>query len=308
MGSFITMAGGITAVALMQTGAIAVPAAAHAAVHVPCSTPALIAAINTANSDGSGTIRLASRCTYVLTSPAAAGRGPDGLPIINGNIRLIGGDTTTIRRAASAPHFRIVEVAAGATLSLQRLDIAGGNADGTIPGNDTGGAILNSRGTIELVRTTVMDSVADSGAGISNGSGQIEITRSLLRGNRTRTGGGGGGGLYNDGTIGMTQVDFVGNAANTNGGGIYNGQGGRIHALRLTMSDNFARAGGGAFYNATDGSLTLTHAVVVHNTAGSGGGIFNAGIPSRVEIFDSRITTNDPGNCVPRNTLLGCSN
>jgi hypothetical protein len=271
-------------------------------VNVPCSTPALISAINTANSNGSGTIRLASFCTYVLTSAAATGRGPDGLPIISGNIRLIGGESTTIRRSASAPHFRIVEVAAGAALSLQRLYIAGGNADGTIPGNDTGGAILNSRGTIELIRTTVMDSIADSGAGISNASGRMNITRTILQGNRTRAGGGGGAGLYNDGTIWLTSVRFTGNAANTNGGGVYNGQGGRIHAIRLTLNRNFARIGGGGIYNAPDGSLALTHALIIRNTAGSGGGLFNAGITSRVAIFASLIAANNPNKCVPRNT------
>ena len=307
MGSVIRVAGSIAAATVIQAGVVTT---AHAAqlVNVPCSTPALISAINAANSNGWGTLRLAAYCDYVLTSAVGAGRGPSGLPIITGNIRLIGGDSTIIRRSFSAPRFRILEVSAGAALGLDRIYIAGGRTDGTIPGNDTGGGILISRGTVELYRTTVMRNTADNGAGISNDSGRLKMGRTIIRDNATNAGGGGGGGLYNDGTIKLDRVHFIGNRANTNGGAIYNGQGGRTQAYRVTFARNSARANGGGIYNASDGSVRLTRGLVVHNRATDGGGIFNAGISSRVLIFSSLIAANDPNNCAPINTLFGCSN
>src|SRR5262245_51047879 len=126
MGSFTRAAGGLGAAVLISAGLTVTPAMAQAKkqISVPCSTPSLIAAINTLNSLGAGTLDLASNCTYNLTSVAATGtRGPDGLPIITGNITLSGGPSTTIQRAPGSTPFRIIEVATGGILSVQGIFI-----------------------------------------------------------------------------------------------------------------------------------------------------------------------------------------
>ena len=297
---------GIGTAVLMITGmAVAQPAYARQTVNVPCSTPALIAAVNAANAFGSGTLLLASNCNYALTAPSATGRGPDGLRI-TGNLRIIGGTSTTISRSAAAPPFRIIEVAAAAGLELRNTFVMGGLTDATVPTNDTGGGILNSRGTIMLVSTTISGNTADNGAGVSNDSGRVTVSETLIQNNATRTRGGGGGGLYNDGSLGIEFSIVRGNTANTNGGGIYNGQGGRTDMFRTTFDRNTAGATGGGLFNAVDGRLVLERTLVELNAATNGGGIFNAGVPSRVSLITSLVRFNTPNNCAPAGSVPGC--
>jgi hypothetical protein len=309
MGSATRRTGGIAAATLIMAGmpVMASTANARQVVNVPCSTPSLITAINAANAIGSGTLLLASHCTYTLTSAAGTGRGPDGLPVITGNIALIGGHSTQITRSSTAAAFRIIEVAAGAVLTLRNIWLSGGNADATVPTNDTGGGILNSRGTLEVRNVTLFNNTADSGAGISNDSGRADVSFAFIENNSTRTGGGGGGGFYNDGSLVINESILRGNHANTNGGAIYNGQGGRTETIQTTIDRNSAGANGGGVYNATDGRVILLRTLVDRNTATTtGGGIFNAGIPGRVTIPGSLVTANTPNNCRPAGSVPGC--
>jgi hypothetical protein len=300
------ISGGIGAAVLMVTGtAVAQPAYARQTVNVPCSSPALVAAVNAANAVGSGTLLLASNCAYALTAPSATGRGPDGL-LITGDLRIIGGNSTTITRSAAAPAFRIIEVASGASLDLRSLFVTRGLTDATVPTNDTGGGILNSRGTITLFQTTISGNTADNGAGISNDSGRLTVANTLIQNNTTRTGGGGGGGLYNDGSLFIEISIIRANRANTNGGGIYNGQGGQTQTFRTTFDENTAGATGGGLFNAADSRLILERTLVELNTATNGGGIFNAGVPSRVPLITSLGRNNTPNNCAPAGSVAGC--
>jgi hypothetical protein len=301
--------GGTAAVVLALAGvpATASAAPARATVRVSCSTASLVAAINAANTADSGTLLLASRCTYLLTAAAGAGRGPDGLPVITGHLRIFGGTSTRIARSSTAAPFRILEVAAGASLRLERVHVSGGNADATVPTNDTGGGILNSRGTIVLDRVTVTGNTADSGAGISNDSGRLTVAETLLDANTTRAGGGGGGGLYNDGALLVEFSLLRANHANTNGGGIYNGQGGETQTFRTTIEGNTATALGGGLFNAADGRLYLENTLVDRNTAANGGGIFNAGLRSRVTLVSSSVRANAPNNCAPAGSVARCT-
>jgi hypothetical protein len=290
----------------MMTGmAVAQPAHAQT-VNVPCSAAALVTAVAAANASGSGTLQLASNCNYLLTAPSATGRGPDGL-LITGNIRIVGGRSTQISRSTAAVPFRIIEVASGAVLDLRRIFVSGGLTDATVPTNDTGGGILNSRGTILLVRTTISTNTADNGAGVSNDSGRVIVSDSRIENNTTRLTGGGGGGLYNDGSLTIQRSLIRGNRANTNGGGIYNGQGGRAETFRVTFDRNVAGATGGGLYNNTDGRLVLRQTLVELNSAANGGGIFNAGVPSRVTLFRSLVRNNTPNNCAPTGSVPGCT-
>jgi hypothetical protein len=300
--------GGTVAATLALAGIPATATAAHArqVVSVSCSTASLISAINAANTAGSGTLLLASNCTYLLTAPNGTGRGPDGLPVITGNLALIGGNSTTIARSSTAARFRILEVAAGASLLLRNVFIIGGNADATVPTNDTGGGILNSRGTLRLDHVTLSGNTADSGAGVSNDSGEADVTNTLVQNNTTRAGGGGGGGFYNDGSLTIEVSILRANHANTTGGGMYNGQGGRTETTNVTAENNTAGTNGGAFFNAADGRMAHLRTLIRNNIAANGGGIHNAGIPGRVTLTTSTVTANAPNNCAPPGAVPGC--
>ena len=301
--------GGTVAATLALAAIPATATAAHArqVVSVPCSTASLISAINTANAAGSGTLLLASNCTYLLTTPNGTGRGPDGLPVITGNIAIIGGTSTTIARSATAATaFRVLEVGAGAVLQLRSLFVLGGNANAVVPTNDTGGGILNSRGTVVLDHVTLLGNTADSGAGLSNDSGRVDATNTLIENNTTRPGGGGGGGIYNDGSLTIQVSILRNNHANTNGGSVYNGQGGRAETVNVTAENNTAGANGGGFFNAADSRLIHARTLIRDNIAANGGGIFNAGIPGRVTFTTSTATANAPNNCAPAGSVPGC--
>ncbi|MBO0854926.1 MAG: hypothetical protein J2P18_14330 [Nocardia sp.] len=312
MGSVTKATGGLAAALLIQAGLTAAPSAANAqqAVFVPCTADraaALNTAITNANTARAGTIRLASFCDYSLTapfSPTGTGRGPDGF-LINARINIIGGRSTTISRAASASKFRVLEVAPGAALFLRNVFISGGDAaTSPIPGVDTGGGILSSRGNVQLDHVTVTGNTADSGGGISNDSGRFIVVETLISRNTSR--GGGGGGIYNDGSLSVKLSRITGNHANTNGGGVFN-EFGRIEAFRTTIDRNTANANGGGLYNNSTGRAVLTLVLTEANSAASGGGIFNAGITSRVTSIDSLIRANTPNNCAPPGSVLRCT-
>lgn len=307
MGSVTRRSSGIATAALILAGMPVTAAHARQVVYVPCSTTALVSAINTANTAGSGTLELASGCDYVLTTAAGSGRGPDGLPLITGDLSIIGGTSTRIVRPPTAALFRILEVSAGAELTLRNVFVLGGKTDAMVATNDTGGGILNSRGIVVLSHTTISGNTADNGAAISNDSGRMSVEYSLIDDNATLPSGGGGGAVYNDGSLTVRFSIVSGNRANTNGGGIYNGQGGVTELARTTVTGNTAGAEGGGIYEAVDGRLRLERTLVEHNTATNGGGIFNAGSAGRVTSTGSLVRTNVPNNCAPAGSVPHCT-
>ena len=91
---------------------------------------ALIADINAANTaGGSNTITLTAPTTspYVLTVVNNTISGANGLPVIaaNDSLTIIGsGDTIERSTASGTPSFRLLDVAAGASLTLREHDAA----------------------------------------------------------------------------------------------------------------------------------------------------------------------------------------
>jgi hypothetical protein len=90
---------------------------------VPCSSSALAAAIQNANSARLAVLRLSPGCNYVLTSAASADAG---LPTITGKIIVVGGHGTEISRSSSAAPFRILNVASTGVLTLAGVTVANG--------------------------------------------------------------------------------------------------------------------------------------------------------------------------------------
>ena len=191
-----------------------------AAAPVPCgNAAALVTAVTNANSaPGGGTVALATGCVYTLVSVAATGsNGPDGLPVITGNV-TISGTQSTIRRDPSAPDFRIAEVAPGGHLTVGGVTVSGGRATTATVGTD-GGGILD-RGTLTMSRATVTDNTASNiGGGITVApGGKATLSSVNLTQNMARDGGGihvnaSATLIYGVGTI-------SGNVADSTGGGV----------------------------------------------------------------------------------------
>jgi hypothetical protein len=136
-----------------------------------------------------------------------------------------------------------------------------------------GGGIFND-GTATVTNSTLLDNSASTGGGIDNDSGTVTVTNSLLDGNTATL----GGGIYNNSSATVTVVNSAlahnkaQSSANAIGGGIYNL--GTLHVTDSTLLDNTADdAGGGVFSDAT---ATMTNCTVSGNSAnglGTAGGI-----------------------------------
>ncbi|WP_238454628.1 hypothetical protein [Micromonospora sp. ATA51] len=91
---------------------------------VPCDEEELIEAVDQANRDQGGTLKLAEHCTYELSFSDK--KDLAGLPTIKQDITIKGNDSTIKRDSEDA--FRIFRVADGGDLTLKDLTVKGGNA------------------------------------------------------------------------------------------------------------------------------------------------------------------------------------
>ncbi|HEY7492004.1 MAG TPA: right-handed parallel beta-helix repeat-containing protein, partial [Candidatus Tectomicrobia bacterium] len=289
------------------------PPARAAVFDIPAGdVAALIAVINTANGNGeANTIHLAAS-TYTLTAVDNNTNGPNGLPSITSSITIngAGADRTSIARAAGAPPFRLLHVAAPGSLTLAGVTISGGRVErdpggglfnaGTLTllgsavrnnkvsttedtpfaGTGPGGGLLNV-GLLTLLGSTISDNLADAGGGIDNRS-TLTLTNSTVSDN---TGGnedatGGCGGIRNlSGTTTITNSTIAGNVAYVFGGGLCNA--GTLILTNSTVSGNGASAGtdteAGGVTNS--GTLTITNSTITDNSAVHAvGGMVNQGL------------------------------
>jgi hypothetical protein len=258
------------------------------------TAPELIADINAANQGGgSNTIILTVPTTapYDLTAVNNTTDGPTGLPVIAAGDNLtIAGNGDTIDRSTAAA-FRLFDVAAGATLTLQSLILQNGLAFGE-DSAARGGAIYN-QGALDLSGVTVRGNRAQgyvggdgecfggngadaAGGGIWSG-GSLVLENGTAVQNNSATGGRGGD------ADGGEIINVGGMGGNAWGGGLYVA-GGTANLAGATLSDNLAQGGdaglgnasfgpgngsGGALYVAA-GRVTLTGDVVQNNIARGG--------------------------------------
>ena len=166
--------------------------------------------------------------------------------------------------------------------AFDRIVLASSLAGGTITLN---GQELGISGNLEIVGNDSDPETIDA-AGLSRvlniSSGTVSLEGlTLIGGSTTRA----GGGIYNSGTLTLTNVTVSGNSstgdpyARDGGGGIYNGWDCTLTLANVTLSGNSALLGGGINNR---GMLTLTNTTVSGNSAtgdqldcGGGGGIYN---------------------------------
>jgi hypothetical protein len=294
-----TIPSGLVAVALGGVAVVAMaPVAEARTIVVPCSTGALVNAINTANTLGTAVLRLPANCTYNITTPATA---IDGLPVITRNLTIIGGPRTTIRRDPTvATIFRIFEVAAGARLSVAGISILNGNAGAASSG---GGILTNTNSVLTLDRVTMSGDAASAGGAVAIVAARAAISRSVFTANSAINFGGGAIFLIGPSFLNLSTSLVNANVASVDGGGLNVQPGATANITQSTFSLNQTGGAGGGI--AGLGRITLIRTLVERNQAGVGGGI--AGNP-RTTLIKSIIRNNVPDNCAPLNTIPGCVN
>lgn len=251
-----------------------VPAAefACAAGDVAC----LIDAINMANANGEANTITLEAGTYTLTAVDNTTDGPNGLPSVTSPLTIRGAeaDATILERAAGAPRFRLVHVAASGNLTLVGLVLRGGGHPSLVFG---GGGLFNNGGTVFITRTTFTENSTNfAGGGLLNEGGTVVITDTTFTRNN---GGRNGGGLANlsfrptpAGTVVITNTTVANNAANE-GGGLLN-SGATLLLTNTTITRNFATVGGGlstgfgfSSLTETPGSAVLLNTLLALNAA-----------------------------------------
>ena len=129
----------------------------------------------------------------------------------------------TIQRPSGAPKFRLFSVGENGNLTLENLNLTGGDAD-----TDDGGAIHNL-GALTLRGCAIYGNEATNGGGIYNGvanssPGSALLVNTTISGNTSQApfGSGGGGGLFlADGSLNMTSCTIAWNFGSGLGDGLY---------------------------------------------------------------------------------------
>lgn len=141
-------------------------------------------------------IRLAWGGIYTLAEAASPGLG---LPPLQGQLH-IEGNGAEIRHYADAP-MSLIEVAEGATVTIDRLTLAEGNL----------GALRN-RGELTLQRVAIIDSSHREGGAIVFNAGRLILRDSLIGWNQLSAREGDSGLIENRGRLEMSGARIVGNS------------------------------------------------------------------------------------------------
>jgi hypothetical protein len=237
----------------------------------------LIADINAANqAGGSNSIVLTTGTTFTLTAVNNTTDGPTGLPVIaaTGNLTIVGnGDTIERKASGSTPAFRLLDVAAGTTLTLENLTLQGGLALGGLGVTSAEGGGIYSQGALILTGVTVQNNSAQgidgptgAGGGPAAGGGIYSCGSLTLEGctlqNNQAVGGAGGQGYHYRDHFGDSGHYPGGNGGDGLGGGLCLA-GGTASLHNSTVTGNKALGGHGGGGGTSAG-------------LGEGGGVFIA--------------------------------
>src|ERR1700674_1255989 len=247
---------------------------------------------------------------------------------VNGNIALGGGGGGILNRAGAL------------TLNFSQVDnnISRGGGGGIASGTGNGGTAGDSKLILNYsqVNNNTSTGGPNAGAGgVANG-GTAVITHSQV--NHNTAPGASGGGILNHGTMTINLSEVNGNKApkaglndDGTGGGIANlsfaffgaSTSGVLTINSSQVNDNSASGIGGGIledgilpgppppapptFGAPGGKLILDHSQVTENSSADGGGIFSSsGSPASL-VHATRDRDNTPNNCIPLESIPGCS-
>lgn len=224
----------------------------------------------------------------------------------------IGNGNCTLREAIAAANTNLVVDACAAGSS--GLDTIGFSVSGTVTLLDTLPAvdedlviyappnaliisgnnsylilIVNSGKTLDLLNLAIKNGSSSGGGGGVFNQGTLNITETTFTGNNA-TAGSYGGAINNSGTVNITNSSFYSNSA-SQGGAIYN-VGAVMNITNGTFGSNVAGSGG-AIYN-ENSILNVFNSTFVGNTIsyGFGGGIASNGSGSVLKITGSTFSAN----------------
>src|SRR5579884_1121992 len=245
----------------------------------PSTVSQLTADLAYANSNaGAYTITLASNTTFNFTSADNTTNGANALPVLTGNITIVGnGDTLDGSKAV-----RLLDVASSGSLTLENVTLTGGLAQGT--GTAAEGGAIYSAGTLMLSGVTVKSNAAQgsnganggqsatggkgasaSGGGLYVAGGAVTLSNDTVSGNQARGGNGGNGGSGNGGNGGNG-----GSGASAYVGGLYVASG-SVTLTNVTLSGNQATGGNGGGGGGAGG-------IFIGGNGGSGASAYGGGL------------------------------
>jgi probable HAF family extracellular repeat protein len=235
---------------------------ASAAMFNVTSVVELISAIDAANQNSEpDAIALAAGATFTLIEASDFTNDATGLPTISASEQLaIFGNGGVIQRNtdSATPGFRLLNVSAGASLTLENVTLQGG-------WSTFGGAIYNA-GTLTLTGVTVQNSIARGRKGAD--------CRCRSGGNGGPGGWGLGGGIYSGGSLVLDSSVILSNSAQGGQGGFgsppgHQGQGGDGRGGGL-----YVAAGSAAIFNTLVNGNSAVNGFGSPFGSGYGGGIY----------------------------------
>ena len=160
--------------------------------------------------------------------------------------------------------------------------------------NSTIGGAIDNSGNLTITDSTLTHNTVSNCGGAINNNGNMALINTTLNHNHAsgeyqRVG---GGAIQNTGTLTITESNLTHNTANTEGGVIYNNDGGTVNISCSNLNYNNATDGnGGAIYN--KGTVNIIESNLTSNTANvNGGAIYNTG-GGTVNITQSNLNYNN---------------
>jgi hypothetical protein len=243
---------------------------------------------------------------YVVTNTNDSGggslRSALSSPGIAGGATIVIATSGTISLLSSLPEIRT------------NLDVVGPGANdlSVSGGGSYQGFVIDSGSVVSISGLTITDSMTIStGGGVYN-NGTLTLTDCAITQNSTADD---GGGIDNEAGATLTLIGCTvsGNSSGNDGGGIENA--GTLTLVSSTIADNAAPAGQGGGINDA-GVLTIINSTIAGNTAYNGGGILEGGTASLANAivaentldggsgpdFRGSVTTDQGHNLIGNNT------
>ena len=234
----------------------------------------------------------------ITFDPALTAAGPQVITLgsqlqIQKSVTIVGpgANLLTVRRAADAAEFGIIDIRGYVAVEIRGLTISGGRAgDGAGIASYFADTWITLKGVVLSGNTTT-----SSGGGAIMTGAQMTIDSSTISDNHANGSNGKGGGLYaNGGNLTITNSTISGNAAGSIGGGIFQFAG-SVSLMNVTVTGNSAPLGGGFGKEAS--AALFIHVTVAGNSASTYGGIYSLTDRPNVSLVNTIVASNSGGNC-----------
>ncbi|QLQ36825.1 hypothetical protein [Micromonospora robiginosa] len=273
---------------------------------VPCDDDALVDALELANRDHGGTLKLAENCTYELGVKDRKVGG--ALPEIKQDVTIKGNGSTIERDAEDT--FRIFRVADGGHLTLKDLTVKGGNAsEFKYPGGPGPMAPATANGTAAQSAPAAPAVAGAQAATAAQATAPVAAAAPAPVAAQAAAAPVAAAPVAAQAATAPAQATTAAQAATAttivvsgpengaekqgegDGGALLVERGGSAHLSNVKLTDNNAEHNGGAVANY--GRVWLEESKVVNNHAqGDGGGIFNRGI---LKVEETKVDDNTAG-------------